>query len=1354
MNACSCNRKLPLQEYEVLEQELGVPNSSTWEFSEEHLRKVDRHDQKIEFCQKLNDYPSFLSKDHQKSLDHEFPLIQPGNLLPYLNRLLSLPLLDHVPENAPLSKLRAKTEELLKLELEGADLEYRNRLFLEDLFPDFLLPIDQIRLEKIYALIHSQGRTALCLSGGGIRSATFSLGVLQGLARCGLLERFDYLSTVSGGGYVGSWLSAWIKRSEGDLDSVARQLRGAKQSDRTPEAQPVSHLRSFSNYLSPKLGFFSADVWTLVVLYLRNLIINWAVIIPFLMALLIIPRICVAVVRWHSYDNPWWPFWIALCLSTGVIFGGYAIAYLIAYSPSVSRENRDQRDFLRHCIFPLILFAVSITTVWAWYCQLPTGASLSLWYFIGFSLGINVVGSSLAAIHKIPMAWKKENVRSLLRRVFSADSLVFSMRVMIGGVILGMIAHLLAQPCRFLDPIDHPDRFVCLAAPLFFLLFLLVSAIAVVGVSSRYMYMDEQDREWLARSGSWIFILAIIWSGFSSLVFYGPELVSCLNKEIHRYVAASGGILVVLYSLYMGHSSATAAKSNNEKPSWNTLLLNFSAPLSLLFIFTMISLGTSTLINLLIENFNAWRLGDPASPTSYSHFVVKYAIDWLNALFLALGYDPVQITHAPQLSPHMAAVLGANFRLVAGLFMFLNLIGFLMARLIDLNKFSLNSLYQNRLIRAYLGASNLDRTPNAFTGFDENDNLEMSALSKPSQKLFHIVNTTLNLVGGEKLAWQERKAASFVITPLHVGSHELGYRHSSKYALSESSPISKSITLGTAISLSGAAVSPNMGYSSSSVAALLLTLFNIRLGAWLGNTGIPGSKLERKKPVYQTSAPRNGLRYFVEEALGLTNEKSSFVYLSDGGHFENLGLYEMVRRRCNFIVVVDAGCDPAGTFEDLGNAIRKINIDMGIPITFNGMPIYSRKAEAKPDAAYCAIGNIDYRAVDGDNAGLGTLIYLKPAFYGSEPMDVRQYGEAHLDFPHESTADQWFSESQFESYRQLGRHVAATVFDVSATSRMSTAPSSLADRSLSPLITELRQRWYPASRAIQESFTRHADTVNAIFDLIRGSKELQFLDAQIYPEWQHLAADYSDAPPAALWLPKGYDQMRAGFYVCNQMIQLMESVYLDLHLEQEFEHPDNRGWMNLFKHWSWSGMFRVTYAISASTYGARFQSFCERRLDLGIFDNKDIIITPLDVGATGHAHVELNFLENQIVNTLRGAGKIMDTDQILSLQFRVADPRSSQNKISFAFGMAIVSAGGEGGKRVIRYLRIRDHLRKMGWGRKALSALLDPTQGLNITNYKNIPPKGLQDMPERMTPESDNQFSRLFDSVKARFEKK
>jgi hypothetical protein len=167
----------------------------------------------------------------------------------------------------------------------------------------------------------------------------------------------------------------------------------------------------------------------------------------------------------------------------------------------------------------------------------------------------------------------------------------------------------------------------------------------------------------------------------------------------------------------------------------------------------------------------------------------------------------------------------------------------------------------------------------------------------------------------------------------------------------------------------------------------------------------------------------------LSEALGMTTDASRFVNLSDGGHFENLGLYEAVRRRCRVIVVVDGGCDPNYSLGDLGNAIRKCRVDLGVEIDFgkslNG--ICNRTSRI-------AIGHITYKYKDKKSGltkqSFGRLVYVKPVIVPEaaqqEPIDVVTYQREHDTFPHETTADQFFSESQFESYRRLGLHTILT----------------------------------------------------------------------------------------------------------------------------------------------------------------------------------------------------------------------------------------------------------------------------------------------------------------------------------------
>ena len=173
-----------------------------------------------------------------------------------------------------------------------------------------------------------------------------------------------------------------------------------------------------------------------------------------------------------------------------------------------------------------------------------------------------------------------------------------------------------------------------------------------------------------------------------------------------------------------------------------------------------------------------------------------------------------------------------------------------------------------------------------------------------------------------------------------------------------------------------------------------------------------------------------------EEAFGLTTDDKPYVYLSDGGHFENLGLYEMVRRRCRFIVVVDAGCDPDFAFEDLGNALRKIFIDLGIRIHFDGLGAIRNRPvgadmELRNAIPYSAIGTIDYESADGTEEGCGNghIVYVKPAYHGTEGAGIISYATAHPTFPHESTSDQFFTESQFESYRSLGLDIMNSILE-------------------------------------------------------------------------------------------------------------------------------------------------------------------------------------------------------------------------------------------------------------------------------------------------------------------------------------
>ena len=171
------------------------------------------------------------------------------------------------------------------------------------------------------------------------------------------------------------------------------------------------------------------------------------------------------------------------------------------------------------------------------------------------------------------------------------------------------------------------------------------------------------------------------------------------------------------------------------------------------------------------------------------------------------------------------------------------------------------------------------------------------------------------------------------------------------------------------------------------------------------------------------------------ELLGLLNEGLKSVYLTDGGHIENLGLYELLKRQCRAIIAVDAEADREMAFGSFNTLVRFARIDFGVEIDLPWQQVTNKSREtseaidAKADAPkskgpHCAIGQITY-----PNGRKGVLVYIKSSLTGDENDYVFHYKRRYAAFPHETTVDQMFSEEQFEAYRALGFHAAYGLFD-------------------------------------------------------------------------------------------------------------------------------------------------------------------------------------------------------------------------------------------------------------------------------------------------------------------------------------
>jgi hypothetical protein len=795
------------------------------------------------------------------------------------------------------------------------------------------------------------GHSALCLSGGGIRSASFNLGVLQGLAQAGVLGRFDYLSTVSGGGYIGGWLTAWRTRAaaEGAPDPVL-EIAAAGTPLQARDPDPVLRLRRNIRFLDPHAGARSVDVWTLGTIILRNLLLIWAVLLPFLAAGALLPRVYLGVLglpsqpelipparleSWYFHD------WMASLLLFGV-----AALYAAYELPSLGNRAHGQRSFLLWFLLPVVLgeSVVSVHRYWAW----------------RFGGGVALGTAVIAAAVGMALPWIVGGFFS--RRWWRPRTwLAAAAAGAIGRAAIWSASHELTAMARY-----HPQVFAAVDLPLTLgLLFLQVTLFA--GLASRDM--TDDDREWWGRAAAWILMFALAWLAAGALVLYAPVLLS-KTFSLAGISETAGRIWLALLTVISGGMASRLASARTGLTGAPARWLRRS-------VFVAAAPALVLLLALLLATADLRLLE------------ILHGLD----LFREVTNHPAGAS-----LPEDLIALGA-----------LLLAGAILSRLVSVNDFSLHGMYRQRLTRTFLGASRLpaERRPNPFTGFDPGDDMpihEPAAAGRP----LHVVNATLNLVAENTLALQERRAESFTVSALHAGACRLGYRASAAYA--------GGITLGDSVTVSGAAVSPNMGAASRPALTFLLTLFNARLGAWLANPGKAGANVWRRPHRAYGAAP------LLDEMFGRTSDSNPYVYLSDGGHFENLGLYEMVLRRCRFIVVSDAGCDPQYRFDDLANAIRKIRIDFGIDIEFpGGIGIAGQGGVCRARIATARIG---YSSVDAGGSD-GVLLYVKAALCGDEPVDVANYAAAHPPFPHQPTTNQWFDEAQFESYRMLGLHSIA-----------------------------------------------------------------------------------------------------------------------------------------------------------------------------------------------------------------------------------------------------------------------------------------------------------------------------------------
>jgi Patatin-like phospholipase len=741
----------------------------------------------------------------------------------------------------------------------------------------------------------------LAFSGGGIRSATFNLGVLQALSKIGLLKHMDYLSTVSGGGYIGTWLAGWIRREldamqervetkELDEESgrigpnvmtkIQRRLSPVRSPNPMDEGvRPIRFLREYSNYLTPKRGFLSSDTWSMIGIYVRNMLLNQVIIIPLFAAALLIPRNWFALSAFLASSRT--PLYVA-----GALWGLGAFVVIrnlrrldprgadsiargepMKTSSTVKSPPRWARPWVVHrlVVLPWLLacaliarplgewalwdggpFSTSPDTLTVWGSNILAaaiwlGVLVAVSFFVILSFGrtdrcwtaarrggrswleayLAIVGSSVAAgTVGAGLSWV------LLRFVLlRAEAGVTELRWHLTGIVTPGLMSVLS-----------------------------LAIVALLGMLGKQF--PDEHREWWSRLRTVIHIYAVAWLAWFVAALYVPWAIDALKTRSLGLKSGLSALAMWVGSTVLGVRLGPRAEEDRKQrsenvgaPARSATILRYAAVVApyvfVIGLVVAISLGVDALLDA------EYRHNAPVTFTNraYWNFATSTTINcWMWTLGCAA-------------------------------------IGLLFSWRVDINEFSIHHFYKNRLVRCYLGASHTGRKADWFTGFDPKDDLPLRRFDHADAKEdrspeyagpYPIINCALNLVGGQDLAWQERKATSFVFTPKYCGydvdralltkgrqQRSEGYVPTKAFYDDAEGPL-----LGMAMAISGAAANPNMGRASSPALAFLMTVFNVRLGWWIGN---PRHRTGASKP-----GPSFGLTYTALDLFGATDDNRKY----------------------------------------------------------------------------------------------------------------------------------------------------------------------------------------------------------------------------------------------------------------------------------------------------------------------------------------------------------------------------------------------------------------------------------------------------------------------------------------------
>lgn len=829
--------------------------------------------------------------------------------------------------------------------------------------------------------------TGLALSGGGIRSASFASGLLQALAEEKYLESFDYLSTVSGGGYAGTALTWSMHQAShtGANDFINTMVNEVQD---TKEYQPMGptfdipllkHIRRRANYLSPN------DTISLMVGLLNT--IRMSVTSVLIYAVLTIAMIMPVV-------------WLYDRAADGMCMHGDPFAVAMQWSMQAGQWLS--------AISGISNFLGQDRIAWVVRSYLELGEHIT---------------NELAPVY----FGTNDAARECLSR-FSA--LVACL--LVGIYILYFLSLVLLY--AFIHSFEASRRNRVGALTVFTTVTTIIFGLLVLSIVPILLsYSDNLLTNENFQIGT---VAAALTSGVS----FALSMIKRFGERIRILLTRLAALLLAVLALTIVLAMAFAIARNIPGTFFEEKL-----PTDML-LWALLSIVAGTLVSAFLQALQA-RF---PKPKWLNDVVVMFFT--LSSAWVVVSAAYYFVVTSDWLWPGQTWMV--FFRLLAVLFVVVTLFNFL-----NPNNISSHRFYRDRLMETFMPS----QPASNFRAADDAQLCKMFSAHIPAPAgqaedtpqaeryagPYHIVNTNVILVRSQRPEFYQRGGDSFILSPLYCGSGATGWIKTEDHSI-RLFKRDTSLTLATAMAISGAAANPNTAGGEDTTMrrwsiSFLMTLLNIRLGLWQPNPA--SSKKQFRRETAQPSFVTPGVLSLLSNYY---DETKRYIELSDGGHFDNTGLYELFRREVKIIVLSDASCDPDYSMDDLSRALVLAHADFGVAVDFQGLDAKKsagiwKKLDESPEQPNTYRGkgypwvNDGVRAKilrDGYAVGTityptqsepGYLIYIKPALIEYAPLNALSYAINNPDFPHQSTAEQFFSELRFEAYRSLGHAIGKKV---------------------------------------------------------------------------------------------------------------------------------------------------------------------------------------------------------------------------------------------------------------------------------------------------------------------------------------